>query len=54
MGEKKEKRKEEDVEDLREVLSVVSKEVPALIRGIIAGVFSEDRHSMQLTHLFDV
>ena len=42
MGEEKEKRKKEDVEDLREVLSVVSKEVPALIRGIIAGVFSEE------------
>ncbi len=42
----KEKRKEkgetEDVEELREVLSVVSKEVPALIKGIIASVFSEE------------
>jgi hypothetical protein len=32
----------EDVEELREVLSVVSKEVPALIKGIIASVFSEE------------
>jgi hypothetical protein len=32
----------EDVEELREVLRVVSKEVPALIKGIIASVFSEE------------
>ncbi|MBS7621729.1 hypothetical protein KEJ32_06435 [Candidatus Bathyarchaeota archaeon] len=38
-GEKEEK---EDVEELREVLSVISKEVPALIKGIIASVFSEE------------
>jgi len=36
------KKKEEDVEELRELLSVVSKEVPALIKGIIASVFSEE------------
>lgn len=45
MAEEKEKRKKEEVEDveeLREVLSVVSKEVPALIKGIIASVFSEE------------
>jgi hypothetical protein len=46
MSEEKEKRKEkgekEDVEELREVLGVVSKEVPALIKSIIASVFSED------------
>jgi len=46
MSEEKEKRKEkeekEDVEELREVLSVVSKEVPALIKSIIASVFSEE------------
>ena len=46
MSEEKEKRKEkeekEDVEELKEVLSVVSKEVPALIKGIIASVFSEE------------
>jgi len=42
----KEKRKEkegkENVEELKEVLSVVSKEVPALIKSIIASVFSEE------------
>ncbi|MDH5794198.1 MAG: hypothetical protein OEZ18_06530 [Candidatus Bathyarchaeota archaeon] len=44
MSEEKEKRKEkvEDAEELREVLGVVSKEVPALIKGIIASVFSEE------------
>jgi hypothetical protein len=41
-GERHSKKKEEDVEELREVLSVVSKEVPALIKGIIASVFSEE------------
>lgn len=40
--EKKETGVSEDVEELREVLSVVSKEVPALIKGIIASVFSEE------------
>ena len=35
-------RKKEDAEEIREVLSVVSKEVPALIKGIIASVFSEE------------
>ncbi|MEM3770336.1 MAG: hypothetical protein QXG76_04035 [Candidatus Bathyarchaeia archaeon] len=38
----KKKEEKEDVEELREVLSVVSKEVPALIKGIIASVFSEE------------
>ncbi|MBX5328878.1 MAG: hypothetical protein QHH18_06905 [Candidatus Bathyarchaeota archaeon] len=43
MSEEKEKRKEkEDVEELREVLSVVSKEIPSLIKGIVASVFSEE------------
>jgi len=44
MSEEKEKRKEEkeDIEELREVLGVVSKEVPGLIKGIIASVFSEE------------
>ena len=36
------KGKKEDVEELREVLSVVSKEVPALIKSIIGSVFSEE------------
>ncbi|MBS7636377.1 hypothetical protein KEJ37_03390 [Candidatus Bathyarchaeota archaeon] len=38
----REKEEKEDVEELREVLSVISKEVPALIKGIIASVFSEE------------
>jgi hypothetical protein len=45
MAEEKERRRKEekeDVEELREVLSVVSKEVPALIKAIIASVFSEE------------
>jgi hypothetical protein len=42
MSEEKEKKKKvEDVEEVREILSVVSKEVPGLIKGIIASVFSE-------------
>lgn len=36
-----EKEKKEDAEELREVLSVVSQQVPGLIKGIIASVFSE-------------
>lgn len=35
-------KKEKDVEELKEVLSVVSKEIPSLIKSIIASVFSED------------
>jgi len=44
MSEEKVRKKEEkeDVEELREVLSVVSKEVPALIKGIIGSIFSEE------------
>lgn len=44
MSEEKKMRKEEkeDIEELREVLGVVSKEVPGLIKGIIASVFSEE------------
>jgi DNA gyrase/topoisomerase IV subunit A len=43
MSEEKGKKKEkEDVEELREVLGVVSKEVPSLIKGIIGSVFSEE------------
>jgi len=44
MSEEKEKRKEkiEDAEEIREILGVVSKEVPALIKSIIGSVFSEE------------
>jgi len=37
-----EEKKKEDVEELKEILGVVSKEVPALIKGIIGSVFSEE------------
>ncbi len=40
--ERERKEEKEDVEELREVLTVVSKEVPALIKGIIASIFSEE------------
>jgi hypothetical protein len=51
MSEEKEKKQEKsmhihtdvgDAEELKEVLSVVSAEVPALIKGIIGSVFSEE------------
>ena len=42
MIDEKERKKKEDAEEIKEVLSVVSKEVPALIKGIIASVFSEE------------
>ncbi|RLI41395.1 hypothetical protein DRO59_07070 [Candidatus Bathyarchaeota archaeon] len=35
-------KEKEDVEEVREILGVVSKEIPALIKGIIASVFSEE------------
>jgi len=39
----KDKNKEkEDIEELRQVLSVISKEVPTLIKGIIGSIFSEE------------
>ncbi len=37
-----EDKEKEEAEELKEVLSVVSKEIPALIKGIIASVFSEE------------
>ena len=42
MSEEKGKKKEEDVDQLKEVLGVVSREVPGLIKGIIGSVFSEE------------
>jgi len=42
MNEEKREAKSEDAEEVKEILSVVSKEVPALIKGIIASVFSEE------------
>ncbi|MDH7477919.1 MAG: hypothetical protein QHH17_06020 [Candidatus Bathyarchaeota archaeon] len=40
--EKKKKEWEEDVEEIKEVFGALSREVPALIKGIIASVFSEE------------
>jgi len=42
IGEKSERKAKEEAEELKEILSVVSKEIPALIRGIIGSVFSEE------------
>lgn len=44
MSQEKEKKKEEkeDVEELKEVFSVLSKEVPSLIKSIVGSVFSEE------------
>ena len=43
-NEERERKKKEvsDAEELREILGVVSKEIPALIKGVIASVFSEE------------
>ena len=42
-NEEKERKKEmSDAEEVREIFSVFSKEIPALIKGIIASVFSEE------------
>jgi len=35
-------KKEKDVEEIKEVLSVVSKEIPNLLKSIIGSVFSEE------------
>jgi hypothetical protein len=43
--ETKEKRGKDDVEEVREILGVVSTEVPALIKNIIGSVFSEEAGS---------
>ena len=40
--EKKSKKTMDDVEELKEVLSVVSDKVPALIKGLVQSVFSAD------------
>jgi hypothetical protein len=45
IGEKEKKTRigeKEDAEELKEVLGIVSKEVPGLIKGIISAVFSEE------------
>lgn len=40
--EEEKKRGMEEAEEVKEILSVVSKEIPALIRGIIGSIFSEE------------
>ena len=43
MDEKKHKEKKtEDAEEVKAILEVVSKEVPALIKGIVGSIFSEE------------
>ncbi len=41
-GGKKTSRASEDAEEVREILSVVSEKVPALIKGLMTSVFSAD------------
>ena len=42
-NEKRERKKEmSDAEEVREIFGVFSKEIPALIKGVIASVFSEE------------
>ena len=36
------KRGNEEAEEVKEILEVVSKEIPALIKGIIGSIFSEE------------
>lgn len=42
IGEKKEGKAKEEAEEVKEILAVVSTEIPALIKGIIGSVFSEE------------
>lgn len=42
IGEKKERRAKEEAEEVKEILAVVSTEIPALIKGIIGSIFSEE------------
>ena len=37
-----EKKEKKEAEEVKEILGVVSKEIPALIKGIIGSVFSEE------------
>lgn len=41
-GENRGRRRMEDAEEVKEILSVVSTEIPTLIKNIIASVFSEE------------
>lgn len=38
----KEKKEKKEAEEVKEILGVVSKEIPALIKGIIGSIFSEE------------
>lgn len=42
MSEKKEKSPKEEAEEVKEILSAVSTQVPALIKSLLASVFSEE------------
>lgn len=43
MGEEERKEfKSEDAEELKEVLNVISKEIPGLIKGLVSSIFSEE------------
>ena len=42
IGEKKERKAKEEAEEVKEILAVVSTEIPALIKGIISSIFSEE------------
>jgi hypothetical protein len=42
MSEKKEKSPKEEAEEVKEILSAVSTQVPALIKSVLASVFSEE------------
>jgi hypothetical protein len=42
MSEKKEKSAKEEAEEVKEILSAVSTQVPALIKSVLASVFSEE------------
>lgn len=42
IGEKKERKAKEEAQEVKEILAVVSTEIPALIKGIISSIFSEE------------
>ena len=42
MSEKKEKSPKEEAEEVKEILSAVSTQIPALIKSLLASVFSEE------------
>lgn len=42
IGEKKKRSAKEEAEEVKEILAVVSTEIPALIKGILGSIFSEE------------